>query len=254
LNDVRRTFKTFTLRERPELSDELERLGAESWPRFMRQRDERGLGRYWPDLFDGFADWQFLVCDSFDRVVAAGHSVPFTWDGTPADLPDSIAGILERAVRARAEGRRPTALSALAALVTRKQRGQGLSRLIIETMRGMAAQWKLGGLVAPVRPTLKAAYPLTPMERYVGWRDAESLPLDPWMRVHARLGATVVHVISRAMVIVGRVAEWEEWTEMRFPDSGSYVVPGALQPVVIDRDRDEGRYEDPNVWMHHADR
>ena len=29
------------------------------------------------------------------------------------------------------------------------------------------------------------------------------------------------------------------------------VVPGALQPVVIDRERDEGRDEDPNVWMVH---
>ncbi len=255
MTDARRTFKTFTLRERPELADELERLGEESWPRFMRQRDERGVGRYWPRLFDDFADWQFLVCDSFDRVVAGGHSAPFTWDGTPTDLPDSIAGILERAVGARAEGRQPTALSALAALVGGKQRGHGLSRVILETMRGMAGQWKLGGLVAPVRPTLKSAYPLAPMERYVRWRDAEELPPDPWMRVHARLGATVVHVIPRAMVIVGRVAEWEEWTEMRFPDSGSYVVPGALQPVVIDRDRDEGRYDDPNVWMRHpADR
>jgi len=38
---------------------------------------------------------------------------------------------------------------------------------------------------------------------------------------------------------------------MRFPDSGPYVVPGALQPVRIDREADEGRYEDPNVWMRH---
>jgi hypothetical protein len=29
-------------------------------------------------------------------------------------------------------------------------------------------------------------------------------------------------------------------------------VPGALQPVVIDRELDEGRYEDPNVWMRHT--
>ena len=83
------------------------------------------------------------------------------------------------------------------------------------------------------------------------WTNAEDLPLDPWMRVHARLGAEVVHVIPRAMIIHGTVAEWESWTDMRFPDSGPYVVPGALQPVVIDRGRDEGRYEDPNVWMRH---
>jgi hypothetical protein len=65
------------------------------------------------------------------------------------------------------------------------------------------------------------------------------------------MGASVGHVIPRAMVIVGTVTEWESWTAMRFPESGPYVVPGALQPVVIDREHDEGRYEDPNVWMLH---
>lgn len=250
MSDARRTFKIFTLRERPGLGDELERLADEGWPRFMRQRDELGLGRYWPRLFDDFADWQFVVCDSFDRVVAAGQSVPFVWDGTPQDLPETMAAVLERAVEARAKERRPTALSALAALVDPRQRGQGLSRVILDGMRGMATHWKLA-LVAPVRPTLKAAYPLTPMERYVRWRDDEDLPLDPWMRVHARMGAEIGQVLPRAMVIVGKVREWEEWTGMRFPDSGVYVVPGALQPVAIDRERDEGRYEDPNVWMLH---
>jgi hypothetical protein len=252
LSDPRRTFKTFTLRERPELEDDFERLAEEGWPRFMRQRDELGLGRHWPRLFTDFADWQFVICDSFDRVVAVGHSIPFAWDGKEADLPDSIAGILERAVDVRAATRRPTALSALAALVDTKQRGQGLSRVVVETMRRLATQWNLDALVAPVRPTLKSAYPLTPIERYARWKDAEDLPFDPWMRVHVRLGAIVGQVMPRAMVIVGKVAEWEEWTDMRFPEDGSYVVPGALQPVVIDRVRDEGRYEDPNVWMLHA--
>jgi hypothetical protein len=251
LSAGRRTFKTFTLRERPELEDEFERLSKEGWPPFMRQRDELGLGRYWPRLFDDFADWQFVVCDSFDRVVACGHSIPFVWGGTSADLPDDIVTIMERAVAARKAERRPTALSALGALVGVEQRGQGLSRVILEFMRAMATQWKFDALVAPVRPSLKAAYPLAPMERYVRWTDAEGAPLDPWMRVHARLGAEVVHVIPRAMVIAGPVTEWEAWTDMRFPDSGAYIVPGALQPVVIDRERDEGRYEDPNVWMIH---
>jgi hypothetical protein len=39
--------------------------------------------------------------------------------------------------------------------------------------------------------------------------------------------------------------------ERGLPESGPFVVPGALQPVRIDRERDEGRYEDPNVWMRH---
>ena len=53
------------------------------------------------------------------------------------------------------------------------------------------------------------------------------------------------------MRIPGSVGEWESWTGLRFPDSGCYVVPGALVPVEIERERDEGVYVEPNVWMHH---
>jgi len=39
---------------------------------------------------------------------------------------------------------------------------------------------------------------------------------------------------------------------MAFPDSGSYVVEGALVPVEIDRGKGVGRYVEPNVWMRHT--
>jgi 2-iminobutanoate/2-iminopropanoate deaminase len=46
--------------------------------------------------------------------------------------------------------------------------------------------------------------------------------------------------------------EWESWTKMRFPESGSYVVPGALEPISINCERDEGIYIEPNVWVRHS--
>jgi hypothetical protein len=39
---------------------------------------------------------------------------------------------------------------------------------------------------------------------------------------------------------------------MRFPESGEYIVPGALVPLCVDRERDEGVYVEPNVWMEHG--
>ena len=57
--------------------------------------------------------------------------------------------------------------------------------------------------------------------------------------------------MPRSLVVAGSVSEWEEWTDMRFPESGPYVVSGALQPVQIDQERDEARYEEPNVWVRH---
>ncbi len=36
-----------------------------------------------------------------------------------------------------------------------------------------------------------------------------------------------------------------------FPESGQYIVPGALNPIEIDCEADRGRYIEPNVWMQH---
>jgi hypothetical protein len=41
-------------------------------------------------------------------------------------------------------------------------------------------------------------------------------------------------------------------TQPALPESGTYVVPGALVPIEIDRERDEGVYVEPNVWMVHS--
>ena len=107
-------------------------------------------------------------------------------------------------------------------------------------------------MIAPARPTLKHRYPLIPIEEYAGWTDADGAPFDPWLRTHRRVGARVLAPAPEAMRIVGTVAEWEAWTGMALPASGSYVVPDALAPISVDRARDEVSYVEPGVWMLHA--
>jgi hypothetical protein len=145
----------------------------------------------------------------------------------------------------------PNTLSALAALVKASHQRRGLSAELLRAMRSLAEDRSIHSLVAPVRPTLKTSYPLTPFERYVGWRRDDGVPFDPWLRVHHRLGAEPLKLMPESLVVAGAISEWEEWTGMRFPESGPYVVPGALQPVLMDVEHNEGRYEDPNVWMRH---
>jgi hypothetical protein len=122
---------------------------------------------------------------------------------------------------------------------------------MLAAMRRAAAARGFTDLVAPVRPSRKHLYPLTPIERYVRWRRDDGLLFDPWLRTHERAGATLIRVAPSSMRIAGTVENWEAWTGLRFPDSGPYVVPGALVPVEIDVDRDDGVYVEPNVWMHH---
>jgi hypothetical protein len=241
------TVRVFTLQERPDLEAQMDGLHEDAWDEFL----DGASWDAWESLPDEFADLQVVVCDSQDVVIAGGHTVPLVWDGTNADLPATLDDIIERGLNVRRHGRSPTTLAALAAMVAPQHRNQGLSYVVVRAMRSLAMKWGLESVVVPVGPTLKHHYPLTPMERYMHWKRADGLPFDPWIRVHWRLGAELLCVAPTTAICTGTVAQWEAWTGMSFPESGLYVVPGALHPIEIDRERDIGRYEDPGVWMRH---
>jgi GNAT superfamily N-acetyltransferase len=247
-----RGLRLVTLAERPDLLPAVRRLTGAVWPRNMEYIHHDAIcSEHWPALVRHFPDLQPVLCDPRGRVQAAGYTIPFAWDGRRGSLPSGIDGVLIRGVADRARGRRVDTLSALLALVDPALQGRGLSRLVIEAMAALAGRRGLRALVAPVRPTHKHRYPLVPMARYVRWRRTGAAPFDPWLRVHWRIGGRVLRIAERSMVVEGRVKDWERWTGLRFPDSGDYVVPGALTTVRIDRRRDRGRYVEPNVWMLH---
>lgn len=235
--------------ERPDLDHDEWDWFPGAWPEFMLH--DPVCNEYWHHLTEDFPQHQIYLLDAEGRGRGVGNSIPFAWDGRDESLPGGIDEVFPQAVKDRKAGRAPTALSAIQAVVHPDLQGQGLSRVLISAMADTARSGGLTALVAPVRPTMKSHYPLTPMERYVRWTRDDGLPFDPWMRVHARLGAEIVGVCERSMTITGSVADWEKWAAMVFPESGDYVVPGALVPVAIDRERDEGVYVEPNVWMRH---
>ena len=240
-------FEVVTLKQRPNLKEQAERMNEEGWPTFLLHGDIT----HWESLFDEFAEYQILFCEPAGTLIALGHTIPFFWDGTVDDLPSTMAGIMDRALQAHRNWSTPNTLSALAAIVTASHQRCGLSTEILRAMRSLAEERDMHSLVAPVPPTLKSSYPLTPFKRYVGWKREDGSPFDPWLRVHWRIGAEFLKLMPKALIVTGKVSEREEWTSMNFPESGAYVVPGALQPVKIDRQHDVGRYEDPNVWMRH---
>ena len=231
-----------TFSERPDLAARTSEI-PNVWPEFLLH--DETVGSHWSRLRDELPQFQLVLYDEErDVVVGEGRTVPFRWDGLPAGIDDVL-------VRAFAEDGAPTALSACVAIVVPDRRGEGLSGRLIEGMRGLAAVHGLRRFVAPVRPTMKTRYPLTPMARYVQWRRSDGLPFDPWLRLHTRLGGELLEVCDSSMTISGTVEAWEGWTGMAFPDTGSYIVDGALTPITIDRDADRGEYREPNVWVRH---
>jgi hypothetical protein len=204
------------------------------------------LNRYWGRLTEERPEFQFHLVEG-DEIVARARSVPVRWDGSIEDLPDGIDGAIARGFD---EGG-GNVLCALLIAVPGRLQGRGVSAEALSAMRAIAREHGLEALIAPVRPNWKDRYPLTPIERYADWRRADGLLLDPWMRVHERAGGRVLKPEPHSLRITGTVAEWEEWTEMAFPESGEYVFPAGLATVEIDREQDAGRYWEPNVWMEH---
>ena len=90
------------------------------------------------------------------------------------------------------------------------------------------------------------------LESFARWARSDGLHIDPWIRTHQRLGASILAPAPRSMIITGTIAEWESWAAMAFPESGQYVVPDALDLVTIDREQDRGTYAETNLWMRHV--
>ena len=155
--------------------------------------------------------------------------------------------------RAAASGAPVDTLSAFAAEVAPTARQRGLAADLLRGMTELARRHKLRRVIAPVRPSWKDRYPLAPIERYVTWRRQDGQLLDPWMRLHERLGARVATPLPRSLLITGSVRDWERWTGLAFPESGDYVFPEGLAPLAVDRETDSGTYWEPNVWMIHPE-
>ena len=204
------------------------------------------LNRYWGRLTEELPDFQFHVLDG-DDIVARARSIPVRWDGSVDDLPAGIDGAIARGFD---EGG-ANVLCALVIMIPRALQGEGLSAVALQGMVEIARRHGFEAVIAPVRPSWKERYALTPIERYARWRRDDGLLFDPWMRVHERLGADVLRSEPHSLRVTGTVAEWEDWTGLPFPESGVYVFPHGLATVEIDRTADVGRYWEPNVWMRH---
>lgn len=215
------------------------------WPEYNHHGNHSGA--YFGALFPRFADLQLVLVDRrSDEIIARGRTIPFRWDGTLDELPAGIDAVGRRALDDPAP---PSALSALAAEVLPHRQGEGLSRVVILAMASAARSRGLSPLVAPVRPSWKERYPITPIDEYATWTGADGLPFDPWMRVHTRLGARILRCEPRSLEITRPVEDWERWTSMPFPADGSYVFPAGLAPLQVSAGA--GEYFEPNVWMLH---
>ncbi len=238
-----------TTSDRPDLEEQAGAAFRGEWPEFIFHDPVTAefIGR----VETYFPQFDVMLLDD-GQVVAGGWGVPLRWDGTDACLPqDGYDGALASAVTGHENSVPPDTLCVMAAAVRSDRQGTGLAGQVLTALRGRATGAGLQRVIAPVRPALKSRYPLTPMANFARWSRGDGLHIDPWIRTHQRLGASVLAPAADSMIIVGTVPEWEDWAKMAFPESAQYVVPAALDLVTIDREQDRGTYSETNLWMRH---
>ena len=241
-------FEAVTAADRPDLRDAARAAFRDQWPEFIFH--DEFPSQHMDRVRAYFRDVHIFLLHG-GAPVAGAWGVTFDWDGTPAGLPEGYRSALVAAFDTYEQGRKPNTLSFMTAAVAAEFQGQGLAARVLQALTERGAAAGLSHVVAPIRPTLKHRYPQVPMAEYATWTRADGLSIDPWIRTHQRMGATILRPAPNSQVVTGTVADWEGWTDMAFPVSGSYIVPGALNLVEVDRERDSGVYREENLWVQH---
>jgi len=238
-----------TTADRPDLDQQGKDVLLPGWPEFIFHDPVSAelIGR----AAEYFPRYDLRLLED-GAVIAGGWAVTLRWNGTAGDLPAGYDGALISAITEHESAVAPDTLCVMAAAVDSGRQGHGLGGQVLTALRSRATRAGLKRMIAPARPVLKSRYPLTPMANFARWTRADGSHVDPWIRTHQRLGAAIVRPAPRSMVVTGTIAEWERWAGMAFPETGRYVVPGALDPVEIDAEGNRGVYAETNLWMRHA--
>ena len=244
------SFEIVMHAERPDLADTSIAFDGENYPAFIEE--DAVWHEVSPSFYEEFSELQFFVVDKAAEgtLVASVRNVAFDWSGVPDDLP-GYHDMLRGAVAMRRLGSVANTLSAVEVVINPAYRGQGLSRLIVGHLEVIAKNSGLKRITSALRPALKERYPLLPITDYAEWRRDDGELFDPWLRSFERMGFTMIKSEPASTVIEGSVAQWEEWTDLCFPVSGEYWIPGGLSTLLIDLEKDRGVHNEPHVWCEH---
>jgi GNAT superfamily N-acetyltransferase len=205
----------------------------------------------WSNLYKVFPAYQISILID-DEIAGIANCIPLYWNDTLCNLPEEgWDWALQKGFQDYFADKKSNMLCGLQIGINPKFQGKGLSYIILKEIKKVAHVKGYNALIIPVRPNQKNKYSLIPIDSYIKWKGVDGLPFDSWLRVHIKLGAELIKVCHRAMYITGKIAEWEEWTGLKFIDSGDYIVEGALNPIKVNHLNDMAEYIEPNVWIYY---
>jgi len=241
-------YTVTTMKDRPDLADEINRLYKEAWPKFVS--GEKVMNAYWGFMSENFPDHHLLLLDG-DEILAVVNSAAFHLGDEPYEVSsDGLYWGLKKISHDICNNRKPDNLMALQVIVNPRYMGKGISYYCIKEMKKLASEMGYSNVFIPLRPSKKYLYPLMPLNEYINIKDEYGIPYDPWLRVNVKLGGEIMKP-CRGIMIKDTIEQWEKWTEMKFPFDGKYIVPFAMSPVDVELSKNQVTYIQENVWIRH---
>jgi GNAT superfamily N-acetyltransferase len=239
-----------SMQQRPEFGQDVMQWYDRAWPQFLLHGDAAAGGRF-QAIMDAYKDFQTYAYDAnHQAVVGFSQTAPILWNGRSDDLPAGWDGAVYRIHAGIADQAPRTTLCALAATVNPQYQGQGLAAILLQCKKDLAQRQGYRWLIAPVRPSHKHLYPTIPLTDYALWENGRSgHSFDPWIRTHQRSGGRVVKVDDCGMDVSAGLDQWEAWTGLRMPSSGSYVIPKGNDLLQVDGKARRGFYREGCVWV-----
>ncbi len=206
---------------------------------------------YWQALETLFPETQMLLLDSEEQIIGIANTIPFYWAGALEALPDQgWDWMLQQGIEGKKQNIAPNYLGGLQIGINKGFQGQGYSGIIVNKAKEVCEEMGLNNLVIPVRPSLKHLFPEEEIQEYLQRKKGDHL-YDPWLRTHEKSGAQVLKVCPSSMTIPKPIDTWQKHLNQPIQQSAEYIIPGLLNPVFMDLDKQEGVYLEPNVWVYY---
>lgn len=228
------------------------KLTQELWPNFMVEESDICEEQIVFNMSESEFNQKFPVWGlrsvMSNEVVAYISAVKLHVDLSDTNLPDEGWSF---AANSYSDKRKSNCICLLVANVDKSLRKSGLSKILIEKAKVESFRNGFKHIIAPVRPTKKLQFPSLSMTEYLQMRTDNGEYYDPWIQTHVSLGAHILNICEKSVIIKASIQRWQKWTGIQFVKSGSYLVPGGLAPLSIDIDKNIGIYTEPNLWVRY---
>jgi len=172
-------------------------------------------------------------------------------------LPGGWQGVVRASyLHSHVEHKKPDTLIGLFIFVEDGFRQQGWANNVILEMRSIAQEKGLRALIIPLRPPqrYKKEYASMPMAEFAALNREDGHPVDHWIRLHTRLGASILQASEKSHQHAMPLQDFhDQFSQVELPDSGEALIErnGEWYKVYVDRERDFVLINQGCVWVRH---